>query len=88
MPNRFEPENYQDLFQMLYFWECQEVFFCTGWNLFVHLMQGCDEEISLLFTMSFDGQKVRVGHNVFPITEESITLANKLPREGIQWHKH
>ena len=88
MPNRFEPESYQDLFQFPEFKECQEVFFHVGWNPFLHLLQGYDEEISLLFAMGFNGKKAMVGHLVFPITEESITITTKLPREGDQWHKH
>ena len=38
--------------------------------------------------MGFDGKKERVGHLVFPVTEESITPATKLPWEGDRWHKH
>ena len=38
--------------------------------------------------MIFDGKKARVGHFIFPVTEESIVLATKIPREGTRWHKH
>ena len=88
MPNRFEPERYQDLFQLPELKECREVFFHACWNLFLHLLQGYDEEISLLFAMGFDGKKARVGHLVFPVTEESIMLVTNIPREGMWWHKH
>ena len=88
MPNQFEPESYQDLFQMKKFRECQEVLFCTGWNLFLHLLQRYGEEISLLFAMGFNGRMDRVGHISFQVTEESIAHANKIPWEGKQWHKH
>ena len=88
MPNYFEPESYQDLFQMPEFRECREVFFHPSWNPFLHLLQGYDEEISLLFMMGFDGKKSRVGHLIFPVTKESITLETKIPREGTRWHKH
>ena len=30
----------------------------------------------------------RVGYLTFPMTEETITVATKLPREGTHWHKH
>ena len=38
--------------------------------------------------MGFDGREERVGHLVFSVTEESISHATKLPREGERWHKH
>ena len=88
MPNRFEPESYQYLFQILEFRECREIFFRAGWNPFLHLLQGYDEEISVLFVMGFDGRMARVVHLTFLVTDESITLVTKLPREGTQWHKH
>ena len=88
MPNRFEPESYQDLFKMIEFRECREVFFRAGWNPLLHSQQGYYEEISLLFAMGFDGRTTRVGHVSFQVTEESIAHTTKLPREGEQWHKH
>ena len=30
----------------------------------------------------------KVGPLIFPVTEDSIALAKKLPREGARWHKH
>ena len=88
MPNRFELESYQDLFQIPEFRDCCEIFFRAGWNPFLHQLQGFDEEISLLFTMGFDGREARVGHLVFLVTEESISHGTKLPWEGERWHKH
>ena len=38
--------------------------------------------------MGFNGNKARVGHLIFPVTEESIALVTKIPRKGIQCHKH
>ena len=38
--------------------------------------------------MGFNGRKDRVGHLYFQVTEESISLATKLPWEGERWHKH
>ena len=88
MPNRFEPESYQDLFQMIEFRECREVFFHARWNPLLHLLQGYDEEVSLLFTIGFNGRMDRVDHLYFQVTEESISHATKLPREGELGHKH
>ena len=88
MPNRLEPENYQDLFWIPYFQEWREIFFWAGWNPFLHLLQGYDEEISLLFSKGFDGKMDRVGYLTFPVTEETIAVATKLPREGTCWHRH
>ena len=73
---------------MTEFRECQEVFFHASWNTFLHLLQGYDEEISLIFEMGFDGRMDRVGHISFQVTEESIARTTKLPREGKQWNKH
>ena len=56
--------------------------------MFLHLLQGYDEEISLPFAMGFNGKKERVDHIVFPINEESITCTTKLPQEGDRWNKH
>ena len=88
MPNFLEPESYQDLFQIPKFWEFQEIFFRDGWNPFLHLLQGYDEDISLIFTMGFDAKKDMVGHLIFLVTEEYISLLTKLQREGTHWHKH
>ena len=30
----------------------------------------------------------RVSHLLFPVTEETIAVATKLPEEGVRWHKH
>ena len=65
MPNRLNPENYQDLFQMPNFRECREIFFQAVWNPFLHLLQGYDEEILLLSVMGFDGKLAMVGHLIF-----------------------
>ena len=79
MPNRFELESYQDLFQIPKFRDCHEIFFCTWRNPFLLQLQGFEKEISLLFAMGFDGREARVYHLVFLIIEESISCATKLP---------
>ena len=73
---------------MLEFRECREVFFHVGWNPFLHLLQGYEEEISLIFTKGFDGKMARVGHLIFRVTEGTIAVVTKLQREGVRWHKH
>ena len=73
---------------MLEIRECRKIFFWDGWNPYLHLLQGYDKEISLIFAMGFDDKLDRVGHLIFQVTEETITLANKLLREGTHWHKH
>ena len=88
MSNHFEPEIYQDLFQLPEFRECREVFFRAGWNPFLQLLQGYDEEISLIFAMGFNGKKARVVHLIFPVSEDSIACATKLLWEGDRCHKH
>ena len=88
MPNRLEPKSCQDLFQMPEFRECREVFFRVGWNPFLHILQGYDKEISLIFVKGFDGKMARVGHLLFPVTKETIADATKHPREGACWHKY
>ena len=70
------------------FQECRQVFFCTGWNPFLDLLQGYDEEILLIFVKGFDGKMARVGHLLFLVTEGTIAVTTKLPTEGIHWHKH
>ena len=86
--NCLEPESYQDLFQILEFQECQDIFFRAGWNPFLHLLQGYDEDILLLFVKGFDGKMARVGFITFSVTKETIVVATKIPREGNSWHKN
>ena len=88
MPNLLELESYQDLFWILKFQEWREILFRVGWNPFLHLLQGYDEEISLLFAKGFNGKMAKVGYLTFLVTEESIAVATKLQREGSRWHKH
>ena len=68
--------------------ECRDIFFREGWNPFLHLLQGFDKEISLIFVKGFDGKMARVGHLLFPVTEETILVITKLLREGTHWNKH
>ena len=88
MPNRLKPERYQDLFRTPEFQESWEILFRAGWNPFLHLLQGYDKEILLLFARGFDGKMERDGYLTFLVTEETIVVANKIPREGTCWHKH
>ena len=67
---------------------CHKMFLQEGWGPFLHLFQGHDDEISLIFSKGFDGKMDRVGSIVFPVTEESIQVAKKLPQKGARWHKH
>ena len=64
------------------------MFLRTGWGPFLHLLDGHDDEISLLFAKGFDGKIAKVGPLIFPVIEDSIVLATKLPREGACWKKH
>ena len=64
------------------------MFLQTGWGSFLRLLEGHNDEISLLFAKGFDGKMAKVGHLTFSMTEESIALATKFPREGARWHKH
>ena len=88
MPNRLDPESYQDFFQILEFQECREIFFRAGWNPFLHRLQGYDEETLLLFVKGLNGNIDRFGYLTFLVAKESIASATKLPKKGAHWYKH
>ena len=88
MPTRHEPKNYQYLLSIPEFCVCCELFLQEGWGKFLYRFQGHDDEISLIFSKGFDGNMAHVGSLVFPITEDSIVVAMKLPRKGARWHKY
>ena len=66
MPIHYEHGSYQDLLHFPKFKTCREVFLCTGWGLFRHLLDGHDDEISLLFAKGFDAKTERFSLSSFP----------------------
>jgi hypothetical protein len=50
-------------------------------------LQGHDDDVSLQFTLGFDGNIAHIGSLVFPVSEESIVVSTKLPRFGDRWFK-
>jgi len=88
VPIRYEPESYGDLLKLKEYRECQEVFLCARWGPFLHLLQGHYNDISLQFSISFDGKLAHIGPLSLLVTEDSIAFATTLPRTEAHWHKH
>jgi hypothetical protein len=88
MLKRYESSSYADLFVILEFTQCREVFLRAGWGLFLAHLQGHDDSISMQFTLGFDGRMAHVGSLIFVVSEESISSITKLPRVGDRWFKH
>jgi hypothetical protein len=79
MLNHHEPSSYVELLAILEFEACQEVFLRAGWGKFLASLQGNDDDVSLKFSLGLDEKFSCVGSLVFPVSEESISMAMKLP---------
>jgi hypothetical protein len=51
-------------------------------------LHGHDDDLSMQFSLGFDGKKMNVGSLTFEVSEESIAAATKLPRMGDRWFKN
>jgi hypothetical protein len=51
-------------------------------------LQGYDDDLSMQFSLGFDGKTTHVGSLSFEVSEESIAIATKLPRMGDRWFKN
>ena len=87
MLNWHEPTSYTDLLSIPKFHECCELFIGTEWNPLLTVLQGHDDELSLQFTLEFDGNRAWVGPLAFSISEESISQAMRFPRTNDRWFK-
>jgi len=70
MPKWYELSSYADLFTIPKFAQCREVFLRTGWGAFLAHLQGHDDDISMKFTLGFDGNMVHMGSLTFVFSEE------------------
>jgi hypothetical protein len=68
-----------NLFSIPEFAQCEEVFLRTGWGPFLSNLQGHDDDLSMQFSLGFDGNTTRVGSLSFEVSEESVVAATKLP---------
>jgi hypothetical protein len=88
IPRRYEPSSYVDLFSIPEFTQRREVFLHAGWGPFLSSLQGHDDNLSMQFTLDFNGKTTHVGYLTFEVTEDSITAATKLPRMGDRWFRN
>ena len=88
MPKRYEPSSYVDLFSILEFAQCREVFLRASWGPFLSILQGHDDNLPMQFAVGFDGRIAHVGSLNFAVTKESIAATTKLPRMGDRWFKN
>ena len=58
-----------------------------GWAHFSRRFDGHHVEITKMFAMSFEDDKVRIGGFEFVINEDKIVEATKLPQVGERWFK-
>jgi hypothetical protein len=87
-PNDMSHPPMLDLFAIPEFAQCREVFLHAGWGPFLAHLQGHDDNVSLQFSLGFDGRMACMGSLTFLVSEESIASATKLPRVGDRWFKH
>ncbi len=88
MPIHSELASYDELYHLLEFHQSKELFYRAGCQPFFQMLQGYDEEITLIFARGFDGWMARVWPLTFDVMEELVAWATKLPRNGTRWHKH
>jgi hypothetical protein len=88
MPKRYEPSSYADLFAIPKFAHCREAFLHAGWGSFLSHLQGHDDDISMNFSLGFDGNTMLVGSLTFGVSEESIATTMNLLRVGDSWFKN
>ena len=72
-------------------WEyqsCRELFHRAGWNEFLSLFQGNDDELTLKLSLEFDGRIARLVSLVFEVAEATISQAIRLPRSRVRWLKN
>jgi hypothetical protein len=65
MLNHHEPSSYDELLAIPEFESYREVFLRVGWGQFLASLQGHDDDVSLQFSLGFDGKFSRVGSLVF-----------------------
>jgi hypothetical protein len=78
MSNLHKPSSYAELLAIPEFAARREIFLCVGWGKFLASMQGHDNDVSVQFSLGFDGKISRVGSLVFLVSEESIVVSTKL----------
>ena len=58
-----------------------------GWGHFLRSFDGHHVEITKLFTMNFEDDRVQIGGFELVINEDKIAEATKLPQVGERWFK-
>jgi hypothetical protein len=51
-------------------------------------LQGYNDDVSMQFSLRFDGRMAHVGYLTFVVSKESIASATELPRVGDRWIKN
>jgi hypothetical protein len=88
IPKWYESSSYEDHFFIPKFVQCKEVFLCAGWGPFLSNLQGHGGDLSMQFSLGFDGKTTHVGYISFEVSEESIVSTTKLPIMGDRWFKN
>ena len=63
------------------------MFIAHGWLPFLDKFMGYDDNIALRFVGSYNGNYVKIGDKCFLVSEQTISQATGLAREGDCWFK-
>ena len=85
--DHYEPSTRQVLENISSFQASRELFAAYGWFQFFNRFSGYDDEVSLQFSKTFDGDRAQVRDIVLVVSEQSISHATGLPMEGKRWFK-
>ena len=66
---------------------CLEIFANKQWINFFEKFNGHNEQASLAFAETFDGERVRVGNLQFRLSEDILAQVTGLPQQGERFFK-
>ena len=78
-PATFNPNDIHEI--------CLEIFENKQWINFFEKFNGHNEQASLVFAETFDGERVRVGNFQFRLSEDILAQVIGLPQQGERFFK-
>ena len=82
-----EPSSRQVLENTPAFQASKTLFSANGWFPFFNSFNGYDDDVSLHFAKTFDGNQAQIGDLTLLVFDQSISKATGLPMEGEKWFK-
>ena len=80
--DRHEPSSRQVLENISSFQASKALFATHGWFQFFNHFNGHDDDVSLQFANSFDGNQAQIGDLTLVVSDQTISRATGLPMEG------